>query len=209
MVQHFYAFRVYSISGASSRAIVPVFISMLSIGQVALSIVYSVVGIRVHVFSSAGHLTPTAVAGLSCDIACDSLIAATLIYYLRARRTIFHRTNRAINLLIAYALNTCLLTTILSIVDVILLQLFPETMIYSVLYFVLVRLYTCTMLSTLNSRENVRQVLETHDLISFPSIAAGRPEAHQAEADSELSSEMANKWTAPVSVQKEGGQVCV
>ncbi|OSX58615.1 hypothetical protein POSPLADRAFT_1153190 [Postia placenta MAD-698-R-SB12] len=47
------------------------------------------------------------ISGLSAGIACDSLIAASIIYYLQIRRTIFPRTNRAINLLITYALNTC------------------------------------------------------------------------------------------------------
>ncbi|KAF9817405.1 hypothetical protein IEO21_03459 [Rhodonia placenta] len=46
------------------------------------------------------------ISGLSAGIACDSLIAASIIYYLQIRRTIFPRTNRAINLLITYALNT-------------------------------------------------------------------------------------------------------
>ncbi|KAH9918463.1 uncharacterized protein B0H18DRAFT_210339 [Fomitopsis serialis] len=115
MVQLYFAFRVYTLSGKCT--LLPVVISILSICGLALSIVFTVVGLEIHLFASGERLKPYSAAGLSAELACDVLIAGTLIYYLHAKRTVFPRTNRAINLLIMYALNTCLLTTIFTIID--------------------------------------------------------------------------------------------
>ncbi|EED78232.1 predicted protein [Postia placenta Mad-698-R] len=87
------------------------------------------------------------ISGLSAGIACDSLIAASIIYYLQIRRTIFPRTNRAINLLITYALNTCLLTTVFTAI---------------------------TLALALNSRGNLREALDgrTVELVGLQSTTA-------------------------------------
>ncbi|KZT68549.1 hypothetical protein DAEQUDRAFT_319751 [Daedalea quercina L-15889] len=116
-----------------------------------------------------------AATGLGIDIACDSLIAATFIHYLYIRRqTAFprSRTNRAINLLIVYALNTCALTTIFALADLVSVSylVYLGTNVSNVFWFVLIRLYTCSMLSTLNSRENVRQVFEIDDTLRLSSM---------------------------------------
>ncbi|KZT69084.1 hypothetical protein DAEQUDRAFT_275228 [Daedalea quercina L-15889] len=161
---------------------------------------FTAVGFQIHGFIFGGHLRPYSTAGLAFGIACDSLIAGAIIYYLNMKRTIFSRTNHAINLLITYALNTCLLTTVFSFFTLITFLVYSETMVYTVFWFVLTRLYTCSMLSTLNSRENVRQALENHDLISFSSLRVGgmRPEVHV-----EVCAETDSKCVAPSIVQTQ------
>ncbi|TFY55181.1 hypothetical protein EVJ58_g8412 [Rhodofomes roseus] len=155
---------------------------------------YTVVGVEIIHLTKADALLPYTVAGLGVGIACDLLIVVTLIYYLGVRRTGFPKTKRAINLLIVYALNTCMLTTMFAVLHLITFLIYSETMVYTVFWFVLIRLYTCTTLSTLNSRETVKHVLEAHGLISIPIVEAQRV---HTEADSELSAQMRSKRAPP------------
>ncbi|KZT68532.1 hypothetical protein DAEQUDRAFT_757451 [Daedalea quercina L-15889] len=181
MVQLFFGFRVYNLY--HKRVIVPlVIVRPLPIslsGDYLSSATVLIIAqlthfprLRIQSFTEAGRLTVYSATALGIDIACDSLIAVTFIHYLHVRRSTISRANRAISLLITYALNTCLLTTVFSLADLILVRyaVYSETLITSVLWFMLTRLYTCTMLSTLNSRENVRQVLDSDDNLTFHSI---------------------------------------
>ncbi|KAI0729747.1 hypothetical protein C8Q72DRAFT_299977 [Fomitopsis betulina] len=196
MVQHFYAVRIYNICG---KRVLPFVISVLSTAQAAVAIAFMIKGFQIHLFILANSLIPYTEAGLACDIVCDALIAATLIYYLKARRTVFPGTNRTINRLVAYALNTCLFTTILSLVTLIMIPFFSETMIYSVLYFVLVRLYTCTLLSTLNSRDIIKQALEGHNLVKFPSARVG---VRRPDIESDSAEVASMKWASTPETQE-------
>ncbi|EPS96221.1 hypothetical protein FOMPIDRAFT_91126 [Fomitopsis schrenkii] len=159
------------------------------------SLAYSVIGLlSVESFSVADHLFLYSAAALCSDIACDSLIAITLTYCLYARRTVFPRTNHAIHLLVMYALNTCALNTMLALATLVTFIVYPQTTIYTTFWFVLVRVYTCSMLSTLNSRENIRQALESHGLISFPSMEVRRI---GPEMTPDVSAANVSKWDSP------------
>ncbi|ETW79417.1 hypothetical protein HETIRDRAFT_233377, partial [Heterobasidion irregulare TC 32-1] len=70
------------------------------------------------------------------------------------------RTNRAIDLLIEYALNTSLLTTMFAIATLITFVTMDKTLVYTPFFMILVRLYSCSFMSTLNSRDVVRQELD-------------------------------------------------
>ncbi|THH16209.1 hypothetical protein EW146_g4392 [Bondarzewia mesenterica] len=120
-------------------------------------------GLHVKMFSKIGETIPWIASALSTNMVCDGLIMSYMISYLKEGRTHFSRTNRAITLLITYALNTFLLTTILSTFAVATLITFlamHDTLVYALFFFVLVRLHSCSFMSTLNSRDTVRQELD-------------------------------------------------
>ncbi|KAF8590215.1 hypothetical protein K439DRAFT_1612201 [Ramaria rubella] len=101
-------------------------------------------------------------SGLAVDIVSDFIIATSMIYRLNKGKTSFRRTNSAINLLIKYVLNTCLLTGFCNIVNMVLFIVESDNLIYTPFYFLLIRLYSCSLMSTLNSRDNVRKELDAH-----------------------------------------------
>ncbi|KAH9936923.1 hypothetical protein B0H21DRAFT_758526 [Amylocystis lapponica] len=173
MVQAFFAWRVYSLSGR--KIIVPALVCLLCLAQLSLGIGYLVEATKVKFFSQAAPDIPYTTSSLSVDIACDTIITVHMIYYLLKNRTPFYRTNKAITLLINYSLNTCLLTTVCTLICFVLVVKQADTLVYAPFYFILVRLYSCSLMSTLNSRDGVRQVLlgDRHELVTMPSTTVG------------------------------------
>lgn len=172
LVQCFFAMRVYKLS--ERQLPIPIAAFILSATQVACGIGYAVDGFRDRSSAAPKNALAFTISGLSAGIACDSLIAASIIYYLQIRRTIFPRTNRAINLLITYALNTCLLTTVFTAITLALWVKLDSSLVFTVFYFTLVRLYSCSLMSTLNSRGNLREALDgrTVELVGLQSTTA-------------------------------------
>ncbi|KZT64978.1 hypothetical protein DAEQUDRAFT_731950 [Daedalea quercina L-15889] len=139
--------------------------SALIVFYVGCSIAYIVVVLDDHHFfnsATQGHVDAYTTTGLITNIACDLVIAGTTIYYLQKGRSDFHRrrTMKAINLLIAYTLSTCILAMVFSIVCLITWFTVNQGLVYALFYFTLVRIYPCSFLSTLNSRATVRRVLQ-------------------------------------------------
>ncbi|KZT68544.1 hypothetical protein DAEQUDRAFT_727637 [Daedalea quercina L-15889] len=175
LVQFFFAYRLYNFSG--KQLWLPTSICIISLGQLGTSTAYTAVGWTNRFFNESQKATPYVTAGLVCDIACDSLIAASMIYFLRKKRTMFHKTQMALDLMITYTLNTCLLTTVFTVICFITWYTETDTLIYSIFYFILVRLYSCSLVSTLNTRDNIKTVLtsDTHELFNLPTATAVAP----------------------------------
>ncbi|EJD50436.1 hypothetical protein AURDEDRAFT_160338 [Auricularia subglabra TFB-10046 SS5] len=69
-------------------------------------------------------------------------------------------TNRAITLLVTYTLNTGLLTTVFTILTLaVFVKTCDTTLLYTPFFFILARLYTCSFMSTLNSRKRIRRAM--------------------------------------------------
>ncbi|KAJ7747610.1 hypothetical protein DFH07DRAFT_575439 [Mycena maculata] len=171
LVEMFFAYRLYNLAG--KKIIFLIIIAILCLAKLTTTIGFTVIGLGLDAFSLAGKLQAWSISSLALAIACDTVIAVFLIYYLRKGSYIgFKGTHRAINLLITYALNTCLLTSIFNIVDVIMWIKSDTPMLYALFYFILVRLYSCSFMSTLNSRDTVRKEMENRELFTMSQFAA-------------------------------------
>jgi len=179
-VDSFFAMRAYHISG--KRLIFPVIIGVLCLAKLACTIGFTVESLQLQTFTQGGSDLGWSTSALGSAVACDSVIAATLIYYLRKSRTGFTRTNRAVTLLITYALNTCLLTSMFNTIAIIFWVKSNTTLLYALFYFILIRLYSCSFMSTLNSRENVRKELNgTGNVITMSAFAVAEDHSSQTE----------------------------
>ncbi|KAI5121953.1 hypothetical protein M0805_002024 [Coniferiporia weirii] len=89
----------------------------------------------------------------------DGFIAGTLIYLLHSKRSKFARTDTVIKRLIIYTMSTGLTTGVCVMAMMIFGKLWSDTYIYSLFYLMLPRLYTNSMLATLNVRESLREGL--------------------------------------------------
>ncbi|ETW83513.1 hypothetical protein HETIRDRAFT_417403 [Heterobasidion irregulare TC 32-1] len=125
-----------------------------------------------------------------------------MIYHLHNSRTQIERTNRAINLLITYALNTCIahnvtpcspshnltlyrldhVCRVFAVTTLITFLTLHHSLLFSAFCFILVRLYLCSFMSSLNSRRFVRHELNgRHDeMITLSRYTVG--EALRAQA---------------------------
>jgi len=111
--------------------------------------------------SQLDSLTPNtglSVASLACSAVGDLLISASLCFFYHRNRTGVKRTDRILNLLILYAINTGLLTTIVAICTVILEVALRGTQWDTIPYFVLSKCYVNSVLATLNARTKLREM---------------------------------------------------
>ncbi|KAF7308400.1 hypothetical protein HMN09_00688700 [Mycena chlorophos] len=140
MVEAFFAYRLYGMSGR--KIIYLVFVGIVCVFQLAGYIGWLVIGSKSSPLPSlTAQLEPWSIIIFSSATICDLVIAVCLIHYLRKEKNagMFRGTNRAINLLITYALNTCLLTDILNIICIIVWAKEKESMLYVLFFWVVIR----------------------------------------------------------------------
>ncbi|KAH8977198.1 hypothetical protein EDB92DRAFT_842595 [Lactarius akahatsu] len=170
-VQQFYAWRIYHLSLGQIH--VPAFIVILSLAELGLGIVYLVHGFQYPYFDQANVQIPNLIAGFSIQVACDLTITANLSYVLSdCRPTCPSRANFTITtVLVLYCISSGALTLVFAIACLATIVRFTYTLIYVLLFFVLVRLYACAFMAVLNSRSRLRTSLnaevEKGTIISF------------------------------------------
>jgi len=96
--------------------------------------------------------TPFAIVTVLSDI----FIAAALCILLHGNRTSFRKTNSLITSLITYAINRCVLTSVIAIVEVVVFSLAPHSLWWLGIDFIVGKLYANSLLATLNSRQSLR-----------------------------------------------------
>ncbi|KAJ6512379.1 hypothetical protein DFH09DRAFT_1099968 [Mycena vulgaris] len=152
LVQIFYAYRIWTISHKSFY--VPVTIVRLK--ESLYKPPYTVRALQMSQFNKNTMFIPFSTGALSCEVACNLLITISMMYWLSKRPSSFGKVLSI----------CCLVTLILS----------PETLTFGFFFFVLARLYGCSFMSILNSREHIRKQLYTsttdHPMLSMPSYQA-------------------------------------
>ncbi|KAH9170994.1 hypothetical protein EDB89DRAFT_2183783 [Lactarius sanguifluus] len=157
----FYAYRIYLLSRRSPY--LPIAIS-------AVSLTAFVFGAKIlkHLHElgnpfQARLLLNLCIATLFCDVVCDVLITFGMVYNLLSNRTRVRRTNEVLNLLAIYAVNCGTLTLVFAISCGISLVKYPDALIYTPSFFIMIRLYFCAFMSILNSRDNLRETLDRQE----------------------------------------------
>ncbi|KAI9057309.1 hypothetical protein FKP32DRAFT_1374957 [Trametes sanguinea] len=168
IVQLFYASRVYTLSRNSM-----VLISLCGIlifATLALSITLCVKSITIH---SLGDLYTVAGVGIalnSVSAVTDFLLSGSLCYLLVRSRTGSAGTSRLINRLLLFCLNTGLLTTVCAITALAMLVSFPGSSLYVIFYFTGGRLYSISLIGTLNARADLRRRMNATGHLSHFSV---------------------------------------
>ncbi|KAK0467945.1 uncharacterized protein EV420DRAFT_1635215 [Desarmillaria tabescens] len=159
LVQFFYAFRVYILSGQRSYVIPAIIVSGFPLSQTAIAVVLAVKISKVRYYTRGRESMPYAVSALACEVISDVVITLSMTYYLRKSKTGISSTSKVLRLLIRYTINTGALTTTTAIASVVSWAVAPDQLVDAALYIVMVRLYTCSFLAILNSRDHLRNVL--------------------------------------------------
>ncbi|KIM81741.1 hypothetical protein PILCRDRAFT_488674 [Piloderma croceum F 1598] len=174
IVQCFFAHRIWRFSKNWALTGIIVLLSLLGLG---FGVAFMVHGFQTQFFAIKGSkansfLTATFLSG---DIACDTLITLSMCYYLHKSRTGLKGTDTMINLLITYAIRTCLVTTVCTTLCLVTFNALPRDMIYQPFYFIGCRLYANSLLSMLNARETIRDKGQPQDsgVFSLPRFAVG------------------------------------
>ncbi|PCH33062.1 hypothetical protein WOLCODRAFT_159812 [Wolfiporia cocos MD-104 SS10] len=164
LVQCFFALRVYILSRGNRP--ITLSIVLLTLTQFVLGVYYADRGQATKLVSTIATITWVSTASLACSIAGDVLIAGALCFYLHRARSGGKRTDKLIDVMIVYTVNTGLLTTICAVCTIILSEVVPDSYWDTVFYFMISKCYVNSTLATwvLNcaiaaSKLNIRRIV--------------------------------------------------
>ncbi|KIY72490.1 hypothetical protein CYLTODRAFT_417883 [Cylindrobasidium torrendii FP15055 ss-10] len=167
-VQSFYYYRIYILLNKSLYF--PGVLFAGSVAQFVLAVIYAVKcgTIPAEEIPSLTNLV-TAVNSIGAGL--DILIAFVMIAVLLRNRTGFRKTDSVITKLVAYCVNSGLLTSICALGTLLALRIAPNTYIAYPFYFCLGRVYVISLLASLNGRKGIKmessddeQPWESYDL---------------------------------------------
>ncbi|KAH9836695.1 uncharacterized protein C8Q71DRAFT_54549 [Rhodofomes roseus] len=154
LVQGFFAMRVYILSRGNH--IVTGSILTLTLAQFILGVYYAGRGQQTKLVATIAQITWASTASLACSIAGDAIITGAMCYYLHLSRSGIRRTDKLIDIMIVYCVNTGLLTTICAVCTIILSEVVSNTYWDTMFYFLISKCYVNSTLATLNAREKLR-----------------------------------------------------
>ncbi|KAJ7116968.1 hypothetical protein C8R44DRAFT_879501 [Mycena epipterygia] len=152
IVQQFFCWRIYKVG---KSAVVPGIVSLAS------WVVFVLLYYTVTKFGEDGLLADSTLQTLvivtnSLSAAVDVMITLTLAFLLHSVKTGFRQSTDLINRLMIFTFTTGIPTSVFALLSAICVGAFPKTQIYIFFYIILGRLYTNSLLVTLNSREFIR-----------------------------------------------------
>ncbi|THH00807.1 hypothetical protein EW145_g7026 [Phellinidium pouzarii] len=127
---------------------------------------------------------------LSSGVAADISMAGSLCYFLAKNRTGFQSTDTKISILMAYIINTGLLTSLCAVFCFVTYTIMPDNYVFIGFYFSLSKLYFNSFLATLNARDRLRDGLSRH------ANGGGGPGAYQMPRIVSVGSPGASKHAA-------------
>jgi len=161
LVQCFFSLRIYRLSKKLSVSIACFSLALLRfVGGVAISVEnFLDVPNKPNGISLVVRFSWLITSALTCGCAADILIAISMTYYLRkfASPTNLQSTTEVINRLIRFALQTGLLTSMTSLAVISCFQAMSN-MVWFSLYILLAKLYSNSLLVSLNARPRTKEV---------------------------------------------------
>ncbi|KAL0954095.1 hypothetical protein HGRIS_005241 [Hohenbuehelia grisea] len=154
LVQSFLMLRVWHLSGRNVW--ITGFVATLVLGEFACVLAFVGQSINFKTYAELATLKPLSISVNALAAAGDLFIAVTLCALLHRSRTGFSRSNTMINKLIMFAVNTGFLTSLCAIASLISIVVAGNTFLYIAFFFCLGRLYSNSLLATLNARRMIR-----------------------------------------------------
>ncbi|KAI5122024.1 hypothetical protein M0805_008015 [Coniferiporia weirii] len=171
LVQGFLVYRVWMLS--SKNMILVSALMLFVLAEFAAAISFFSRGVQMKSFIEVATIAWLSKLTNALAAAADVVIAAVLIVLLHRSRTGVRRSETIINRLIIFTVNTGLLTSFCAILAVIFVSLYPDEYIYITFYICISRMYTNSLLATLNARNGTRQgFAESTDIGSSLSFGA-------------------------------------
>ncbi|TFK41819.1 hypothetical protein BDQ12DRAFT_624513 [Crucibulum laeve] len=164
-------------------------------------------------------LAPFVICWLGFQTSADLLITICLTFILSRSRTGFRRTDTIINRLIRGAVQTGLFASIFALADLFSFLLHRNTNLYAMFAFPIGRIYTNTLLDTLNARIELKSMNSTIDVDSESNANAfrlqnqgsmGGPTIHSIHVNKEVVTDAREDLEAPdqyIDAKYGGGDV--
>jgi len=142
-------------------------VTTLVLAGFGCSVAFTVRSMKLQTWDELKELKGLSMAVNLIGVVADVLIAAALFYFLRRSRTGFKKSDTMISRLIMFTVSTGFLTSICAFASLVSILVWGQTLIYVAFYFSLGRLYSNSVLATLNARQSIRGLGEDSDDLSF------------------------------------------
>ncbi|KAA1470135.1 hypothetical protein DENSPDRAFT_835858 [Dentipellis sp. KUC8613] len=172
LVQGFFTLRIYHLSNQKIMLAAPA--GAFAIGQLVVTIIYAVKAIRTDTFSELDGLRHWTLALSIVTLAANVAIATTLCILLHRSRTTFRKSDSLINKLIIYTINTGFVTSLDALIALVTVASMPNNFVYMVFFFSMGRLYSNSLVATLNTRKKLRAEASTSGGHTGSDMALGR-----------------------------------
>ncbi|KAI5886559.1 uncharacterized protein SCHCODRAFT_01194301 [Schizophyllum commune H4-8] len=149
-IQCFIAWRIWNMTKSMIIPFVIVLLGLVSFGG-GIWLTQKIV--EVKYFARKPDLHWAALVWLVAAAAADILITVALVWNLARRKTGFSHTDDVINAIIRMTVQTGLITAFLACLDFVLFLIFPKTTLNFICNLCLAKLYTLSLMSTLNARQ--------------------------------------------------------
>ncbi|KAH8105638.1 hypothetical protein DFH11DRAFT_1733223 [Phellopilus nigrolimitatus] len=154
LVQSFLVYRVWRLSANNVPLVACLFLFVVA--EFIANTSFFGKGVQMASFADVPTIAWLSKLSNGLSAATDVVIAASLTFLLNRSRTGFRKSETMINRLILFTINTGMLTSVCAIVTVIFVSLYPDNLIYVTTYLCISKLYTNTLLATLNARRATR-----------------------------------------------------
>jgi len=154
LVQTFFAIRIWKFSGRNLP--ITATLAIVIVAGFVSTVVFAANALSLTTFVELGTLKPLSMAVNALAVAGDVLITVVFCTLLHRARSNLKRSNTMVNMLIAFSVQTGMLTSLCAIGSLVSIVLSPNTFIYIGFYFLLGRLYCNSLLATLNVRKAIR-----------------------------------------------------
>ncbi|KZS95668.1 hypothetical protein SISNIDRAFT_452320 [Sistotremastrum niveocremeum HHB9708] len=168
LVQCFFAMRVWILS--SKNIIITSIVMAFVLSEFGAVMAYGIKGVNFTTLADLSKLKALSISVNALAAAGDIVIAATLCWLLHTSRTGFKRSDGMITKMIAFCVNTGLITSLCAIASLVTIVALPNAFVYIAFYFALGRLYSNSLLATLNARQALRNASRQDDI----SMSGGR-----------------------------------
>ncbi|KAF8522549.1 hypothetical protein JB92DRAFT_2887901 [Gautieria morchelliformis] len=148
-VQLFIGWRIKTLNGSR---LLPAIICVFALSALAGGISTTVAAAIFHEFAKVHQYDGAVITWLASSAAADICITGCLVWSLHKRRTGYSATDDILNKLIRLTLQTGAITALSATLDVVLFLAAPDTTLNFIWNFSLSKLYTNSLLSTLNAR---------------------------------------------------------
>jgi len=157
IVQLFFCWRIFALG---KTVVIPIIIAVIAFVQCGFAF-HTGIWIAATGNLRLGKIIPSYVVMLGASGICDLIITTTLVTFLLRARTSFHGTNTVLNRLITLTVETGMVTAIATWVEIVLLVVHRQDNLHFIICIMLGKLYSNTLLATLNARVALRASSQT------------------------------------------------
>lgn len=177
LVQSFMTLRLWRLS--NKNVWLTSIVVLLVLGEFGTIMAYSCIALTYKTFIDLARVKTLSITVNALAAVGDTLIAGILCTLLHKSRTGFQRSDTMINKLMLFAVNTGVLTSMCAICSLITILAAGNTFLYIAFFFCIGRLYSNSLLATLNARQIIRGAIEGHnstsDNLSLSQFPKNRP----------------------------------